>query len=94
MSNEPINLNNIPYTQWLEETLHDIIKLPVQGLALNVVLEDGTIYSNYYKISMMTKLAIAGLIQQDAMYNSLAANGLIKAVDEEEDEEEYGEEED
>lgn len=94
MTNEPINLKDIPYTQWLEETLQDIIKLPVQGIALNVVLEDGDVYSNYYKLSMMTKLAIAGLIQQDAMYNSLAANGLIKAVDEEEDEEEYGEEED
>lgn len=91
MTNEPINLQEIPYMQWLEETLQDIVKLPVEGIALNVVLTDGAIYSNYYKIPLLTKLTIAGTIQQDAMYDSLRVNGLIK--DAEEEDESNGEEE-
>lgn len=84
MPDESINLKDIPYTKWLEESLQDIIKLPVRGICLNVILEDNDIYTNYYKVSMMEKLAIAGLLQQDAMYNSMQANGLIKHVNDEE----------
>lgn len=85
MNKEPINLNEIPYTQWLEETLQNIVKLPVKGIALNVVLADGSLYTDYYKLSMNNKLTIAGLIQQDAMYDSLRINGLIKDADEEDE---------
>lgn len=87
MTDESINLKDIPYTKWLEESLQDIIKLPVRGICLNVILEDNDIYTNYYKVSMMEKLAIAGLLQQDAMYNSMQANGLIKKTEEETEEE-------
>ena len=82
MPDESINLKNIPYTKWLEESLQDIIKLPVRGICLNVILEDNDIYTNYYRVSTMEKLAIAGLLQQDAMYNSMEANGLIKKTEE------------
>lgn len=85
MTNEPINLKEIPYTQWLEETLQNIVKLPVKGICLNVTLADGAVYTDYYNISMNNKLIIAGLIQQDAMYDSLRANGLIKNADEEDE---------
>lgn len=87
MSDESINLKDIPYAKWLEESLQDITKMPVRGIALNVILEDGDIYTNYYRVSMMEKLAIAGLLQQDAMYNSMQANGLIKKTEEETEEE-------
>lgn len=92
MTNEPINLNNTPYAQWLEQTLQSIVKLPVKGIALNVVLSDGAIYTDYYKVPALDKLTIAGVIQQDAMYDSMRINGLIK--DAEEEDESDGEEED
>lgn len=92
MSNEPINLKELPYAQWLEETIQDIVKFPIKGIALSLILEDGAIYSNYYNIPTLDKLTIAGTIQQDAMYDSLKANGLIKEVDEEVESD--GEEED
>ena len=81
--NNDINLKDIPYTQWLEETLRNIIELPVQGIYLHVVLDGGEVYSDHYNLNMTNKLAIAGLIQQEAMYDSLYLNGLIKPVDEE-----------
>lgn len=92
MSNEPINLKELHYAQWLEETIQDIVKLPVKGIALSLILEDGSVYSNYHNIPALDKLTIAGTIQQDAMYDSMRANGLIKDVDEEDESD--GEEED
>ena len=93
MSNKPINLKDLPYAQWLEDVVQDIVKLPVKGIAISLVLEDGSVYSNYHNIFALDKLTIAGTIQQDAMYDSMRANGLIKNVDEEEDDS-NGEEED
>ena len=85
MTNDNINLKDIPYTQWLENALQDLIKMPVEGICMSVVLSNGDIYNNYYNVHMLNKLAIAGLIQQDAMYNSMQVNGLIKNVSEEGD---------
>ena len=85
MTNNNNTLNNLPYAQWLEQALHDIIGLPVKGIALTVVLNGGDAYTNYYNISMSDKLIIAGLVQQDAMLDSMAATGLIKYADEEDD---------
>lgn len=87
------NLNNITYAKWLENALQELIKLPVKGICLNAVTESGEAYTNYYQISMMDKLTIAGLIQQDAMLDSLAANGVISYVEDDEEDEEDGEEE-
>lgn len=79
------NLNNIPYAQWLEKALQELITFPVKGIALHAITTTGEAYTNYYEVSMMDKLTIAGLIQQDAMFDSLAANGLIKYADEEDE---------
>lgn len=50
-----------------------------------VTTEDGEIHSNYYNTTMADKLLLSGLIQQDAMLDSLEANGFIKFEDDEED---------
>ena len=80
------NLNTLPYAEWLEKALHDVIAMPVDGICLTVLLKDGEDYTNYYNINMLHKLTIAGLIQQDAMFDAMAANGIIDYEDEEEDE--------
>lgn len=79
------NFNNIPYAQWLENALKEMLELPIKGICLSAITPTGEAYTNYYEISMMDKLLIAGLIQQDATFDSLAANGLIKYADEEDD---------
>lgn len=79
------NLSELPYAQWLEQTLHDIIGLPVKSIAMTVVLDGGDAYTNYYNTSMSDKLVVAGLVQQDAMLDSMAATGLITYADEEDD---------
>ena len=79
------NLNNIPYAQWLEQTLQEIIKLPIKGICLNAVLNNGEAYTAYYNITMLDKITVAGLIQQDAMLDTMAANGFIEYADEEDE---------
>ena len=76
------SLSNIPYAQWLETALQEMIKFPVKGICINAVSTDGTVYTNYYKISMNDKLLVAGLLQQDAMIDTLTINGFIKQEDE------------
>jgi hypothetical protein len=94
MTNENKNVNNLPYAQWLEHTIKDLIDLPVKGLCLNAVLEDGSVYTAYHKISMQNKITIAGVIQQDATIETLTANGFIEIVEEDEEDSAYGKEED
>lgn len=77
------NLKDILYTQWLENALQELIKLPVKGICLSAITTTGEAYTNYYEISMMDKLLIAGLIQQEATLDTLAANGFIDYADEE-----------
>lgn len=88
------NITNMPYAQWLEQTLRDISDLPIKSIALVGVLEDGGVYGNYYECTMSDKILISGIVNQDATLDMLAAQGVINYDDEDEDEEEtYGEEE-
>lgn len=87
------NITNMPYAQWLEQTLRDISVLPVKGIVLMGVLDDGESYTAYYNVSMTDKLLLAGLVNQDATLDMLAAQGVIDYSDDEEEEGEDGEEE-
>lgn len=92
MINNKKNITDMPYAQWLEETLRDISTLPVTGIAILGVLEGGEAYTTYYNTTMADKLFLSGLINQDATLDMLAAQGIIEYTDEDE-EETYGEEE-
>ena len=81
----PKNFNNIPYAQWLEQTITDILELPIKGLSLHAVLDNGDVYTAYHKVGMNDKLIIAGQVQQDAMADFLLINNFIKNDEEEDD---------
>ena len=72
------NLNNIPYAEFLEQTLKELITMPVKGISLNAVLNDGSVYTAYHNVSMQNKLTISGLVQQDATLDFLKVNNYIK----------------
>ena len=91
--NNKTDIFSMPYAKWLESVLKDITKYQVKGISFNAVTDDGDIYTNYYNLSMGDKLLVSGIIQQDAMLDNLAANGVIEYDDDEENEDdEYGEE--
>lgn len=85
MNNKHNDITSRPYAKWLEKTLQELITFPVKGITLNAVTDNGEVYTNYYNISMADKLIVSGIIQQDAMLDTLAANGIIEYEDEEEE---------
>lgn len=91
MNKNSTDITKMPYAQWLEEALRRVSMLPTRTLAIMGITEDGDTYIDYYNASMGDKIMIAGLVQQDAMYDSLEVSGLIKLEDDEE--ESNGEEE-
>lgn len=81
---EEKDFSTLHYAPWLEKALQELLNFPVKGICMHAITENGDVYSNYYQIPMKDKLTIAGTIQQDAMYDTLAANGIIQFDDDEE----------
>ena len=93
MSNKN-TITDMPYATWLEQVLHDILDLPIKGIAFTGILENGDIYVKYYNTSMADKLVISGIMNQDATIDMLAAQGIIEYEEDENEEEDCdGEEE-
>lgn len=77
-----------PIVEWLREVLRDISQFDARGIAVASINKDGDSYVSYYKMNMTDKVLISGLIQQDAMLDTLAQNGIVSYDESDEDEEE------
>ena len=86
MNNNENDIREMPYAEWLEGALRRISAMPMRTLILMGITEDGDMYNDYYNAAMDDKLMIAGLIQQDAMLDTLKANGYIKSMDDDDEE--------
>ena len=62
------------YASYMEQTLKDMIEMPVEGICIITKLKGGFVYTSYYNSAMMDKLVYAGLVQQDAMLDTLRAS--------------------
>lgn len=71
------------YTGFMEETLREMVQLPVEGICIITKLQGGGIFTNYFKSNMMDKITYAGLIQQNATLDMLKTNKLVKPETEE-----------
>ena len=85
--NNNVNLKDIPYVEWLENALQELIKFPVKGICIVATTENGEIYNNYHNVTMADKLVMSGIIQQDAMLDSMAASGIIEYAEDEDEKE-------
>lgn len=83
MDNE-MNLSEISYAEWLEKALQEMIKLPIKSVCMFAITENGDFYNNYHNVSFADKILMAGLIQQDAMFDSMSVNGFIEREEEDE----------
>ena len=87
------DLNKLPYAEWLEQSLQNIISKPVKSICIMTKFansEDGgdDIGTGYYDCSAADKLVFAGFLQQDAMFDAMKANGYIPDDEDDETEEE------
>lgn len=64
------------YAGWLEGFVKRLFEDPktVKGIAVAIVGNDNTIETGYWDCTMADKILISGIIQQDAMLQTLAAN--------------------
>ena len=85
------DLKDLPYATWLEQSLQNIIGKPVRSMCILTKFDTGDVGTGYYDCSVADKLLFAGFIQQDAMLDTMIANGMIED-DEEEDAENEQEE--
>lgn len=69
------------YATFMEDTLRDMVALPVEGICIVAKLKGGGQMMNYYRSSPVDKLTYAGLIQQDAIVATLQANNWIPKRD-------------
>lgn len=77
------NIFTKDYAEFMEETLREMVQLPVEGICIITKLQGGGIFTNYFKSNMMDKITYAGLIQQDTTLDMLKANKLVKPETEE-----------
>ena len=76
---------NADLSKFLEEVLPQIYEKKIESLVICASMENGEIGSAYFNCSMKTKLMYAGLINQDAMMDTLMANGIIEYDDDDVD---------
>ena len=79
-----VDLNKLPYAEWLEQSLQNIIGKPVRSICIMTKFDDDEIGTGYYDCSVADKLLFAGFLQQDAMLDTMRVNGYI--ADDEDDE--------
>ena len=92
------DLNKLPYAQWLEQSLQNIIGKDVQAICIVAKYTDPDddpaenlgpiVEAGYWNTSMADKLTFAGFMQQDAMLDTMRANGYISDDDDEPEEDE------
>lgn len=93
MTDKTNDITKMPYASWLEQALRDISGQPIKSIVVAGVLESGDVYTSYYELPMADKLLIAGIINQDAMLDTLINGGYVEEGDDEDEEEDDAEEE-
>lgn len=85
------NINKLPYAEWLEQSLQNIVDKPVQAICIMTKFESGDVGTGYYNCSVGDKILFAGFIQHDAMRDTLIADGYLEDDEEDEDDDEQEE---
>lgn len=82
------DLNKVPYATWLERSLRNIIDdpTPTESICIITKSANGDIGTGYFNCAVGDMILFAGYLQQDAMLDTLRANGQVE--DEETEEEE------
>lgn len=80
---------NESLSKFLEKILPQIYENKVESLAIVAKTENSDYGTAYFNCSFSTKLLFSGYIQQDATLDNLINNGILFAVDDDEDEDKY-----
>ena len=76
-------INSLPYAEWLEKSLRNLMTMSIDAICICTKTETGEVGTGYWNTTMGDKLVFAGLIQQDAMLETLRENEYIDPEEEE-----------
>lgn len=79
------DLSTLPYAKWLEESLQNIVGKPVKAICIMTKFDTDDIGTGYWDCSVADKVLFAGFLQQDAMLDTMKANGYLEEDEEDED---------
>lgn len=82
------DFKNIPYAEWLEKSLQSFVGKPIESICIITKFDTGEVGTGYWNCTMGDKLLFAGIMQQDAMFDTMEANGMLDDEEELEDEQE------
>ena len=71
------NITTKEYAGFIEHTLQEMVTLPVEGICIVTKLKGGGMMTSFYNSTPTDKIVYAGLIQQDAMIETLQLNKMI-----------------
>ena len=76
---------NVEFAGWLESFAKRLLEHPenVSSIVVAIGRTDDSVETGYWNCCMLSKLMIAGVIQQDAMIQTLSANADNDVGDEE-----------
>ena len=75
------NLTELPYVNWLEDSLQKLVAKPIESICIMYKLKNGDIRLSDFECSTADKIVFAGFLQHDAMMDSLIANGYVQEDD-------------
>lgn len=75
------NITTKAYASYMEQTLQEMVTLPIEGICIITKLSGGAVFTSYYNSTSMDKITYAGLIQQDAMIETLRINKMLHGAE-------------
>ena len=77
------NLKELPYAEWLEQSLQNIVGTNVQSICIMTKTKSGEVGTGYYECAAVDKLLFASYLQHDAVVDTMTSN---EETEEDEDE--------
>lgn len=70
------DLQKLPYAEWLERSLQNIISTKVQSICIMTKTESGEVGTGYYECATVDKLLFASYLQHDAVVDTITSDEL------------------
>lgn len=82
------DLTELPYVGWLENALRQLIQgEPVETICISTKTKTGAVAIDYYGCSTEDFMLFSGLLQQEALIETLKIRGLVPEEEDDEQEE-------
>ena len=84
------SMASLPYIDWLEDVLKEIVEDKPRAISVEMVKEDGTTSTRYYNMTTFDRALVMATIQEAQIMDIIADNreAIVDILNNEEEEEE------